>query len=84
MSRVLHRFGRRRDPSTPILLPGFVVAMLAVVGAVVVIGRTGSDLADVGAVALLFLTAGLVLVAISRRLDEGPSEEGSGDREERP
>jgi hypothetical protein len=84
MSRLSHRLDRRRDEATPILLPSFFIAMLAVVAAVVVVGRTGSDLADIGAVALLLLTAGLVLRAITRRLGEGPPQEGPGDREEGP
>ena len=78
MRRHPHRFARRRDESAPILLPSFFVAMLAVVGAVVVVGRTESDLADIGAVALLLLAAGLMLVAIARRLSEpNDPEEGS-------
>ena len=76
MRRHPHRFARRRDESAPILLPSFIVAILAVVGAVVVGGRTGSDL-DIGAVALLLLAAGLMLVAIARRLSEpNDPEEG--------
>jgi hypothetical protein len=84
MARHPHRFDRRRDGSTPILLPSFVVAMLAVVAAVVVVGRTGSDLADIGAIALLFLMAGLMMVAIARLLGEQPPEDGPGDREQGP
>lgn len=77
MRRPPHRFARRRDESAPILLPGFLVAMLTVVGAVVVVGRTGSDLADIVAVALLLIAAGLIMVAIARHLSEpNDAEEG--------
>lgn len=46
----------------------FLAATLAMVGAIVVVGRTDSGWADVGAVALLLVTLGLVLAAILRRL----------------
>ena len=82
MARFPHRFDRRREESTPILLPSFFVAMLAVVAAIVVIGRTGSDLADIGAVALLLLTAGVMLAVIARPLGEQPPPDGPGDRED--
>ena len=78
MPRLPHRFAHRRDESAPILLPSFFVAMLAVVAAVVVIGRTGSDLADIGAFALLLLTAGLMLIAIARHLSEEPNDPEEG------
>jgi hypothetical protein len=54
--------------AAPPLLPMFVVAMLAMVGAVVVVGKTDSGWADVGAVALLLVTLGLLMAAILRRL----------------
>jgi hypothetical protein len=66
------RGARRRDrggmSSAPPLLPMFLAATLAMVGAIVVVGRTDSGWADVGAVALLLVTLGLVLAAILRRL----------------
>jgi hypothetical protein len=69
------RLLRRNDSAAPPLLPMFLAAMLVMVGAVVVVGRTGSDWADVGAVALLFATLGLLVAAILRRLrdDDPPS-----------
>jgi hypothetical protein len=82
MARFPRRFDRRREGSTPILLRSFVVAMLAVVAAIVVVGRTGSDLADIGAVALLLLTAGVMMVAIARPLGEQPPSDGPGDRKD--
>jgi hypothetical protein len=82
MARLPRRFDRRPDGSTPILLPSFFVAMLAVVAAIVVIGRTGSDLADVGAVVLLLLAAGLMMVAVARLLGKQPPEDGPGDPRE--
>jgi hypothetical protein len=59
---------RGRMPAAPPLLPLFLVAMLAMVGAVVVVGKTDSAWADVGAVTLLLVTLGLLLAAILRRL----------------
>jgi hypothetical protein len=56
--------------AAPPLLPMFVLAMLAMVGAVVVVGQTDSGWADVGAVALLLVTLGLVLRAILSRLSD--------------
>lgn len=82
MARFPHRFGRRRERSSPILLPSFVVAMLAVVVAIVVIGRTGSDLATIGAVAVLLLATGVMMVAIAKPLGEQPPSDGPGDRED--
>ena len=79
MVRLPRRFHNGRDEAVPILLPTFFLAMLALVGAVVVIGRTGSDLADVGAVARLLLAAGLLTVAIGRVLRNGPSDDGDGE-----
>jgi hypothetical protein len=79
MARLPRRFHRRRDGSTPILLPSFFVAMLAVVAAIAVIGRTGSDLADVGAVVLLILAGGQMMGALVRLLGEQPPEDGPGD-----
>ena len=66
-----------RDAATPALLPIFLAATLAVVAAVVLIGRTDSDWADVVAVALLLGTLALVLGAILRLLGDGePASEG--------
>lgn len=56
--------------AAPPLLPGFLVAMLAIVGAVVVVGKTDSGWADAGAIALLLATLGLLVAAILRRLDD--------------
>jgi hypothetical protein len=56
------------DSAAPWLLPSFIAAVLAMVGAVVVIGRTGSDWADVGAIALLLVLTGLLGAMIARRL----------------
>jgi hypothetical protein len=82
MARLSRRFHRRRDGSTPILLPSFFGAMLVVVAAIAVMGRTGSDLADVGAVVLLVLAAGLLMVALARILGEQPPEDEPGDPKE--
>jgi peptidoglycan/LPS O-acetylase OafA/YrhL len=79
MARLPHRFRRRPDDAAPILLPTFFLAMLVLVGAVVVIGQTGSDLAEAGAVALLLLAAALVMVAIGRALREEPPADGEGE-----
>jgi hypothetical protein len=57
--------------AAPPLLLLFLAAVLAMVGAVLVVGRTDSGWADVGAVALLLVTLGLVLRAILRRLTDG-------------
>jgi hypothetical protein len=56
------------DEGAPVLLLLFVAATLAMVAAVVVIGRTRSDWADVGAVAFLIVLAGLIGVTIAREL----------------
>jgi energy-converting hydrogenase Eha subunit A len=70
MARLPQRFDRRRDSAAPVLLPTFTLAVMAIVLAVVVIGRTGSDLADVGAVVLLLAAVAALGVAIGRRLDD--------------
>jgi len=62
---------RSDDAATPVLLPILLAATLAMVGAVAIIGLTDSDWADVGAVALLLGTVGLVLGAIRRQLRDG-------------
>jgi predicted ATP-grasp superfamily ATP-dependent carboligase len=64
---------KRRSPHSedsvaPVLLPLLMAATLAVVGAVVLIGQTDSDWADVGAIALLLGTLGIVLGSLLRRL----------------
>ena len=54
----------------PGLLVAFFAATVAMVLAVVAIGRTGSDWSDAGAILLLIALVGLVLAAIRRRLGE--------------
>jgi uncharacterized membrane protein len=56
--------------AVPPLLLTFLAATLAIVGAVVVVGRTDSGWADAGAIVLLLATLGLMLVAILRRLGD--------------
>jgi hypothetical protein len=73
MARGAGQRDRAGMSAAPPLLPLFLVAMLAMVGAVVVVGRTDSGWADVGAVALLFVTLGFLLAAILPRLrDDDP------------
>jgi hypothetical protein len=74
MAKPCRRFDRRPEPSSPILLPGFFACMLAVFAAVVAIGGTESDLADIGACVLLVLTAGVMLFALRWRLDDDAEE----------
>ncbi len=59
---------------TPALLTRFVLCSLAIVLAVVAIGRTGSDVADVVAVALLLGFLGLLMSGIRALLRD---EEGT-------
>ena len=71
---------RRPTGAAPVMLPTFFIGTAAMVVAVVAIGRSGSDLADVGAFALLLALAGLLMVAIAHRLrDEPPTDESEPD-----
>jgi hypothetical protein len=69
-----NRARRRRDAAAPVLLPAFFASVAAVVLAVVALVRLDSDLADAGAIALVVLLAGALLVSILRLLSE-PSDE---------
>jgi hypothetical protein len=63
-----------QDSAAPRLLLGFCAGTLTMVGAVVAIGRTDSDWADVGAAALLLGMLALLMAAIWRQLrDDEPS-----------
>jgi hypothetical protein len=63
----------------PELLPTFFLATLAIVGAVVLIARIDSDVADFVAIALLIGTLGLLMRGLWRRLDEDEqSSDGDG------
>jgi len=64
------------DGTGPALLPTFVAGTLAMVLAIVAMARIDSDWADFGAVAFLVVVAGVLLVAIGRRLgDEDEDDE---------
>jgi hypothetical protein len=56
------------EEGAPVLLLLFFAGTIAVVAAVVVIGRTHSDWADIGAVAFLLVLAGLIGATIAREL----------------
>ena len=63
------------DGTGPALLPTFVAGTLAMVLAIVAMARINSDWADFGAVAFLVLVAGLLLLAIARRLGDEDDDE---------
>ena len=69
------RLPHMEDSAAPVLLPAFLAATLAVVAAVVLIGQTDSDWADVGAVALLLGTLGMLLGAFLHVLRDGWRED---------
>lgn len=65
----MNRPVQRPDRAAPALLLAFVAAVLPVVAAVVAIGRTDSDWADVAVVLMLGMLA-LVMAMIRRYLRE--------------
>ena len=62
-----------RSTGAPALLIAFFAATVAMVCAVVVIGRTHSDWADIGAVALLVGLVAVMGAMIARQLRDGDS-----------
>jgi hypothetical protein len=67
---------RRPDTAAPVLLPTFVAATLAMVGAVVAIAAIDSDWADLVAIAILVAVLALLLHGLMRRIDEDEPDEG--------
>jgi Ca2+/Na+ antiporter len=74
--------GRRSESAAPRLLVAFFAATLAMVLAVVILLRGGSDWVDFVAIALLVAFAALVLMVIANevREEEPPADDGREPR----
>ena len=66
----------RHAGAAPAFLPAFVLGALTIVAAVVVIGLTGSGVADVVAVILVIAVAGLFTALIVRRMGDDEDADG--------
>jgi hypothetical protein len=60
----------KTDPGAPTLLAMFAFGTVAVVGVVVAVARSHTDLADAGAIVLVIAVAALIGVAILRQLGD--------------
>ena len=70
MPSKLPQWRRRPDEPGLAFLPTFFVGILLMVGAVIVIARTDSDVADAGAVALMIVLVVVFAAEIIRRLGD--------------
>jgi hypothetical protein len=71
-------FPGRGDSASPPLLPTFVVGTLAMVVAIVAMARIDNGWGDAAAVVFLVIVAGVLLLAIVRRLSDGADDDEDG------